>query len=227
MPDMRREAMRRAIERQRAEIDHLRRALEPFGQFEVWDESNLPDDTPLKLEPLTVGDFRRARAASTPDREPVTREQLDLIDRLAGIPGKPSTPDPEERFGGGAVGRETGTVCDACDKAERVGDEGWEASDQGLDYCPDCWREPAPPSQGRCDTCQSSNPRVCGCLHLGAHRPGPGRSCCPDPFHGWCYVLETLVGGLDYQGIVRWLEQRDSLDDAVEAAYSYRDGSHA
>lgn len=44
-------------------------------------------------------------------------------------------------------------------------------------------REPAPPSRGRCDTCGSGFPRVCGCLHLGAHGVGGNETCCPDPFH--------------------------------------------
>lgn len=34
----------------------------------------------------------------------------------------------------------TGSRCEACDREQRVGDEGWESCEM-LDWCPECWNE--------------------------------------------------------------------------------------
>jgi len=60
-----------------------------------------------------------------------------------GATGKQPPAEPQEKFGGGAIGKPTGTRCDSCGKEERVGDEGWE-SREDLSWCPDCFTEDEP-----------------------------------------------------------------------------------
>jgi hypothetical protein len=62
----------------------------------------------------------------TDDQAQAVRVDVALLRKLA---------DPDPNFG-----KPTGTRCEACDKEEHVGDEGWE-SGEGLSWCPDCFEE--------------------------------------------------------------------------------------
>lgn len=46
----------------------------------------------------------------------------------------------------------------------------------------------------------------------------------PPPYEPdkWKFVIESLVGGLDYSGVVMWMAMHDDLDAAVEAARKLR-----
>jgi hypothetical protein len=50
----------------------------------------------------------------------------------------------------------------------------------------------------------------------------------PPPWAGrhehWTYVLESLAGGLDDDGMLKWLSKFDSFDEAYDAAHDLRDG---
>jgi hypothetical protein len=43
----------------------------------------------------------------------------------------------------------------------------------------------------------------------------------------WAFVIETLMGGLDYQGICKWLACRPNLDTAYADAQELRLGTIA
>lgn len=63
-------------------------------------------------------------------------------------------------------------------------------------------------------------------------RPGKSevRDAAPGPdaldSEKWAYVIETLVGGLDYDGIRKWLANKETLDDAVTVADLLRSGAY-
>jgi hypothetical protein len=40
----------------------------------------------------------------------------------------------------------------------------------------------------------------------------------------WTFVIDSLIGGLGYAGVVKWLAMHDTLDEAVLAAAKMRDG---
>jgi hypothetical protein len=49
----------------------------------------------------------------------------------------------------------------------------------------------------------------------------------PRPTHrveDWHYVIDSLIGGLDYEGVVRWLSIWPDLPTALREAQKLRDG---
>jgi hypothetical protein len=40
----------------------------------------------------------------------------------------------------------------------------------------------------------------------------------------WHYVIDSLIGGLEYEGVVRWLAARPDLPTALHDAQKLRDG---